>query len=175
MVQQSLLAANADTLDFIEREARQCLRPLGAVRGDSKPMRFVAQTLQEIEDRVALDRARTALAPAQRSVPARHCAPVLSRSRRLRPRRCSSSSQDAAADIELPLPAIDQDQIGPGAPVAFGFLFDGASETAHQNLAHHRIVIAARGPVTRIAAPHLTPSPSGLGPSPALWERVRAG
>jgi hypothetical protein len=44
-VQQCLLAASADPLDFIERGAPEGLRSLGPVSGDSKPMRFVAQTL----------------------------------------------------------------------------------------------------------------------------------
>src|SRR5277367_3079812 len=54
MVQQRLLAARADSVDFIERGAPQGLRSPGPVRGDRKPMRFVAQALQEVEDRVAL-------------------------------------------------------------------------------------------------------------------------
>ena len=64
MVQQRLLAASADSLDFIERGTAQGLRSLGAVRGDGKPMRFVAQTLQEIEDGVAWVEREAALAPA---------------------------------------------------------------------------------------------------------------
>ena len=54
MVQQRLLTASADSVDFIERGAPQGLRSLGPVRHDSKPMCFVAQALLEIEDRVAL-------------------------------------------------------------------------------------------------------------------------
>src|SRR5271169_240336 len=54
MVEQRVLAASADSVDFIERGAPQGLRSLGPVRGDSKPMCFVAQALQEVEDRVAL-------------------------------------------------------------------------------------------------------------------------
>ena len=130
MMQQSLLAASADALDFIERGAPQGFRPFGAVRGDSKPMRFVAQTLQEIEDRVALIE-RERRSPRHKE--------VLPPGIALRPLRdpddCDLGNaelfEDAAADIKLPLPAVDQDQIGPGAPVAFGILFDGASETAH--------------------------------------------
>src|SRR5947209_3531033 len=53
MAQQRLLAASTDPVDFIERGAPQGLCSLGPVRGDGKSMRFVAQPLQEVEDRVA--------------------------------------------------------------------------------------------------------------------------
>ena len=53
MVQQRLLAARADTGDLVERRAPQGLGPLGAVGADGKPMRLVAQALQEIEHGVA--------------------------------------------------------------------------------------------------------------------------
>ena len=53
MVQQRLLAAGSDPRDVVERRAPQRLGPLGAVRADRKPMRLVAQALQEIENRVA--------------------------------------------------------------------------------------------------------------------------
>src|SRR5437868_4018414 len=145
MVQQRLLAACADTLDFIERGASQGLRSLGPVRGDGKPMRFVAQALQEVEDGVALIE-RKRRAPRHKKVFPPRIA--------VRPLGYPDDGdignaelfEDAAADIELSLAAVDQDQIGPVAPVAFRILFDGAGEPAHENFAHHRIIVTARSP-----------------------------
>src|SRR5690242_15541004 len=53
MAQQRLLPARADAGDLVEWRGADRHRPAGAVRPDRKPVRLVAQSLQEIKDRVA--------------------------------------------------------------------------------------------------------------------------
>jgi len=54
--------------------------------------------------------------------------------------------EDALRHIELALAAVDQDEIGPSAPVAFRILLEGPRKAALQHLAHHRVIIAAGDP-----------------------------
>jgi hypothetical protein len=141
MVQQCLLAASADTADLVEGGAPEGLRSLGAVRTDGEPVRLITQPLEEIENGVAwVERERRSSRQEEAFPPGIAVGPLCD------PSDCDIGNtelfEDAAGDIELPLAAVDQDQIGPGAPVAFRILFDGARETAQQNLTHHRIIIA---------------------------------
>src|SRR5580704_11760951 len=53
MVQQGMLAFGANAGDFVERRLPDRLGTLGAMSADRKAMRFVAQALQEVEDRIA--------------------------------------------------------------------------------------------------------------------------
>src|SRR5271156_205660 len=160
MAQQRLLAARADSVDFIERGAAQGLRSLGAVSTDGKPMRFVAQPLQEIEDGVArVERERRSSWHEEAFPPGIAVRPLRD------PDDCDAADaeffEDTSGDIELPLAAVDQDQIGPGPPVALRILFDGAGEAAHQDLAHHRIIITTRSP--HPPPPPPPPPPAGGG------------
>ncbi len=108
MVQQRLLAASADSVDFIERGAPQGLRPLCAMGGNRKPMRFVAQPLEKIENRIArVERERRSPRHKEVFPPGIAVRPLGD------PDDCDIGDaeffEDAAADIELPLAAVDQD------------------------------------------------------------------
>src|SRR5947207_8815653 len=122
MTQQRLLAASADSADFIERGAAERLCSLSSVGGDCKPVRFIAQTLQEIEDGVALVE-RERRTPRHKEVFPAGIAVGTLRDSDDRDIGNAELFEDAAADVELPLAAVDQDQIGPRAPVAFRILF----------------------------------------------------
>ena len=114
MMQQRLLAPGADPGDLVERRMPDRLRSPGAVGADGEAVRLVAQPLQEIEHGIArVERERRA-AGHEKSLAAGVAVGALG----------DADDRDVAdaefvehslRDAELPQPAIDQHEVGPGA------------------------------------------------------------
>ena len=85
-------------------EPRIALLAAGAMRADRKPVRLVAQALQEIEHRVARLEREGRPARAERTARARHCGRVPWRCRRPRTSSMPSSAKIACAGVSWPWP-----------------------------------------------------------------------
>src|ERR1700751_1381150 len=128
----------------------ESLVPLCAMSADRKSVRLVAQPLQEIEHRVAR---------VEREGRSRLYEETLSPGIAVRTLgdpddrhvRDAELFEDALCDVELPLAAINQDEIGPCTSVAVRVLLERAAEAPQQHLAHHRIIVAAGGRLACLA------------------------
>src|SRR5689334_22546489 len=110
-------------------------------------MRLVAQTLQEIEHRIAwVERERRPSPLKKPLAPGIAVWPL--GDRHDRDVGDAEFSEHALGDAELPLAAVDEHEIGPPSLVALWVLAERPAEAALQHLAHHRVVVAARLPLT---------------------------
>src|SRR5207248_2994390 len=150
--------------DLVKRRAADRLLATGTVGADRKPVRLVAQPLQEIQDGVArLEREgwpageKEALASgiAVRSLGDRDDRDIAD----------AEFGEDGLRLGELPLPAIYQHQIGPHAALALGVFLQCPVKAAAKHLAHHRVIIAARRTGCR---PFVIPGLGGAE-SPESW------
>src|SRR6185437_2974908 len=136
-----LLASRADTRDLVERRHADRLLAARAMRADGEAMRLIAQTLQEIEHRVARLEAHRLLSRAEEAL-----APGVA----VRPLGDADDGNLADAEIgqhgvgrrHLPGAAVDQQQVGPRAAVAARVFLERAGEAPRQHLAHHGVVVA---------------------------------
>src|SRR6185437_7727149 len=109
-----LLASRADTRDLVERRHADRLLAARAMRADGEAMRLIAQTLQEIEHRVARLEAHRLLSRAEEAL-----APGVA----VRPLGDADDGNLADTEIgqhgvgrrHLPGAAVDQQQVGPRA------------------------------------------------------------
>src|SRR5438874_4377304 len=126
---------------------------------DRKPVRLVAQPLQEIEHRVARLE-REGWPPWEKKALASGIAVGSLGDRDDRDIADAEFGEDGLRLGELPLPAIDQHQIGPHAALALGILLQRAVKAAAEYLAHHRVIIAARhSRLGTSVSPHPNPPP----------------
>src|SRR5437870_3646047 len=129
MVQERPLAARPDPGDLVERGMPERLRSLGAVRADCEAMRFVAQKLQKVEDRITrVERERRPTGDEEALATRVAVGPLGDRADR--DVVDAEFVQYAPRDIELSLAAVDQREIGPSAPIAFGILLERPGEAA---------------------------------------------
>src|SRR6266851_2149013 len=160
MMQKRLLATRPDSSNLLERRVTERFCPLGTVGADREAVRLVTQALEKVEDgiaRVERERCPTgneeALAPSVAVGPLGDC-----------PNRNVIDAelvQYALRDVKLSLAAVDQHQIGPATPIAFGILLERPGKAALQHLVHHRVVVTTGIPLFR--------------PCPGLPGRVREG
>ena len=111
-MQQRLFAPGADAGNLVQRRADDRLRSAGAMAADRETMRLVAQSLQEVEHRVALGQGER-LAPGLKELLASGIAirPLGNRDDgHLRDAELGEGRQGRA---KLPLAAVDQQQIRP--------------------------------------------------------------
>src|ERR1700737_567909 len=121
MVQERLLSPRPDPGNLVERRASERSGPLGAVGADSKAVRLVSQALQEIEDRIPrAERERRPAGKKEALAPGVAVGPLGDRGDRHVVD--AELGKHALRNVELPLAAIDQYEIGPAAPVALGIL-----------------------------------------------------
>jgi hypothetical protein len=122
MVQHCPLTPRPDPGDLIERRAAERLCSLSPVRTDREAVRFVAQALQKVEHGVTWverewrsPRQKEALAPgvAVRPLGDRTDRDVVN----------AKLIKNALRDIELSQATVDQHQIWPDTPIAFGIFF----------------------------------------------------
>src|SRR5947209_10485333 len=142
MVQERLLSPRPDPGNLVKRRASERFCPLGAVSADGKAVRLVSQALQEIEDGIPrVERKRRPAGKEEALAPGVAVGSL--GDRRDRHVVDAELGKHALRNVELPLAAIDQHEIGPAAPIAFGILFQRPREPTLQHLAHHRVVVTA--------------------------------
>jgi hypothetical protein len=129
MVQQRLLAASPYPGDLVERRVPQRLGPLGTVRANRKAVRLVPQALQEIEHRVARVEREWCTARDEEALAPSIALWSLGDSGD-RDVGDTEFFEDALRHVELALAAVDHNEIGPGAPVAFRILLEGPRKAA---------------------------------------------
>ena len=141
MMQQRPLALAPDAGHVVEGGAARRLGPLGAVRADGEAMSLVAQSLQEIEHRVAPLQAQRR--PSRQEKP-------------LAPGIAVGALGDGddgdvvdaevgehlLRDAELPGAAVDDHQVGPGLAAVSAVFLEQSGEAPGQHLAHHAVVVA---------------------------------
>src|SRR5258708_1862413 len=139
-----MLPPRTDPGDLVQRRGADRLCPACTMRADRKAVRLVAQSLHEVEHRVAwFEReGRTAgqKEPLASGVAVRPLGDTSDRNI-----VDAEFGQDAERRVQLALATVDQDQIGPGTAFALGVFLQGPAETPTQHLFHHRVVIAAGG------------------------------
>src|SRR5271165_2778840 len=146
-VQHCPLAPRPDPGDLIEHRAAERLCSLSAVRAYREAMRLVAQALQKVEHGVPWVE-REWRSPGQKEALAPGVAVGPLGDRADRDVVDSELVKNALRDIELSQATVDQHEIRPDTPVAFGILLKRAGEAALQHLPHHRVIVAARYDLT---------------------------
>ena len=148
MMEQGPLAHRTDARDLVEQGMADAAGALRAMGANGEAMGLVAQPLDEPEHRIAFVR-------HQRVTPGKEDA--LASGIAVRTLGDTGDFDTGYAEIlddgkcrrQLSGAAVDEDKIGPGGGGAFRVLLDEAREAAHENLAHHRIVVACRGRADR--------------------------
>src|SRR3984893_4862361 len=121
MVQERLLSPRPDPGHLVDRRGAERFCPFGAVGADGKAVRLVSQALQEIEDRIPwVERKRRPAGKKEALAPGVAVGPL--GNRRDRHVVDAELGKHALRNVELPLAAIDQYEIGPAAPVTLGIL-----------------------------------------------------
>src|SRR5271167_2750543 len=127
MEQHCPLAPHPDPGDLIERRAAERLCPLSTVRTDREAVRLVAQALQKVEHGVPWVE-REWRSPGQKEALAPGVAVGPLGDRADRDVVYSELVKNALRDIELSKATVDQHEIRPDTPVAFGILLKRAGE-----------------------------------------------
>src|SRR6266478_9898907 len=129
MVQERLLSPRPDPGNLVERRASKRFCPLGAVGANGKAVRLVSQALQEIEDRIPwVERKRRPAGHEEALAPGIAVGPL--GDRRDRHVVDAELGKHALRNVEVSLAAIDQNEIWPAAPIAFGILLQRPGEAA---------------------------------------------
>src|SRR4029077_12377801 len=142
MVQQCPLTPCPNPCDLIERRLTERLGALGPVRANRKAVCLIAEALQKVEDRVPgierewrSPRQKEALAPG-----------VAVGALGYRPDRDVVNAElvkNALCGIELSQAAVDQNEVGPHASIAFRIFLEGPRKTALQHFTHHCVIVPA--------------------------------
>jgi len=151
MVQEGALARRTDSGDLVERifcDIGLAARPM---RPDGKPVRFVAQALDKVEDGVSDRQAERFFAWQVKNLASGVAIDALGNADQ--GHIVDAKLLDNRADrVQLAEAAIDQNEVGPGAEPVFitrsvGFrtdLLEQSRKPALHDFAHHAVIVARR-------------------------------
>ena len=142
MQQQRPFALGADARDFIQRVAPHILGPALAMGTDGEAVAFIAQTLDEIENRITRFQQDRRLAGQVDTLASGIAFGALGHPHQRHLAQNAQFAEHLLGDRHLPLAAVDDHQLRPVALLAVGILLQGPGEPAGQHLAHHGEIVA---------------------------------